>query len=88
MAIKLKLKFVFENKNFQKQCHEEKTWALESQVSALTRNHKKIFRSIFCHVHAHKGINHYIARDETIKISEHCRQYIHTALLQVMPQRM
>lgn len=86
MAIKIKLKFVFESKTFQKQCHEERTWALKSQVSALIRNHKKSFSSIICHVHANKEISHYIIRDETIRISEHCRQYIHTPLLQVMAQ--
>lgn len=64
MAIKMKLKFVFENKTFQKQCHEERTWALESQV--LIRNHKKGFRSITCHAHGNKEMSHYIIRDETI----------------------
>lgn len=71
MAIKMELKFVFENKIFQKQCHEERTWALESQGSALIRNCKKSFRSITCHVHANKEISHYVIKDETITISEH-----------------
>lgn len=88
MAIKMKLKFAFENKTFQKQCHEARTWTLESKVLALIRNCKKSFRNIACHVHANKEISHYIIRDETITTSEHCRQYIHTALLQVMPQNM
>lgn len=86
MVIKTKLKFVLKNNTFQKQCHEERTLALASQVSTHIRNHKKSFRSVTCHIHAHKEMSHYITRDETIRISEHCRQYIHTALPQVMPQ--
>lgn len=86
MVIQTKLQFVLKNNTFQKQRHEERPLALASQVSTHIRNHKR-FMSVTCHVHAHKEMSHYITRDETIRISEHCRQYIHTAFPQVMPQR-
>lgn len=33
-------------------------------------------------------MNYDITRDETIRIREHCRQYIHTALPHIMPQHI
>lgn len=43
---------------FPKQCHEERTLALASQVATHIRNHKKCFRSATCCMHAQKEISH------------------------------